>query len=401
MKFDYQARTKKGEIQSGVIEASSLESAAALLQKHGLYVTTLEETAKPPIYARRIKLFERIPNKEIVLFSRQLSMMFQAKVSLTESLRVLASQTGRVDFREKIFKLAEEVEGGTSFSVALSSQTKVFSPFYIAMVKAGEASGNLSESLVYLADHLEREYHFNSKIKGAMIYPAMIVLVAVAVLTLMMFFVVPQMTKILLEAGGQLPLATEIVIALSEFLRKWAWILFPAIVGLIIFLFKYRQTENGKEFFDKNFLKLPAIGPFLKMTYLSRFAENLATLISSGLPIAQSLEITAAIVGNTVYQQIIFIAQQEVRKGETISSVLSRFPNFFPPIFIQMTVVGEKTGSLDKTLLNLVDFYRKEVDRNLESLLTILEPLLIVFLGLVVGGIMAAILLPLYQVAAF
>ncbi len=401
MKFDYQARNKKGEIQSGVIEASSLEAAAALLQKHGLYVTILEETAKPPIYARRIKLFERIPVKEIVLFSRQLSIMFQSKVSLVEALRVLASQTGHLDFREKIFKLAEEVEGGTSFSAALAGQEKVFSSFYIAMVKAGEASGNFSESLTYLADHLEREYHFNSKIKGAMIYPIIIVLVAVTVLTLMMLFVVPQMTKILLEAGGQLPLVTEIIIGLSGFLRRWAWILFPAFAGLLIFLFRYRQTENGKEFFDKFFLKLPAIGPFLKMTYLSRFAENLATLISSGLPIAQSLEITASIVGNTVYQQIILMTQQEVRKGETISSVLTKFPDFFPPMFIQMTVVGEKTGSLDKTLLNLVDFYQKEVGRGLESLLAILEPLLIVFLGVVVGGIMAAILLPLYQLAAF
>ena len=400
MKFDYQARTKKGEIQSGVIEASSLETAAILLQKHGLYVTILEEAAKPPIYVRKIKFFEKIPAKEIVLFSRQLSMMLKSKISLSESLRALASQTNHVDFREKIFKLAEEVEAGTSFSTALSVHAKVFSSFYVAMVKAGEASGSFSESLDYLADHLEREFHFNSKVKGAMIYPIMIIFVAVAVLTLMMLFVVPQMTKILLEAGGELPLITEIIIALSEFLRKWAWILFPAIVGLIIFLFKYRHTESGKEFFDKNFLKLPAIGPFLKMTYLSRFAENLATLISGGLPIAQSLGITAAIVGNTAYQQIIFITQQEVRKGEAISSVLNRFPDLFPPMFIQMTVVGEKTGNLDKTLLVLVDFYRKEVDRSLESLLALLEPLLLIFLGLVVGGIMAAILLPLFQITA-
>lgn len=401
MKFNYQARNKKGEVQSGVIDASSRETAAVLLQKHQLYITILEEADKPPIYARRIKIFNRIPTKEIVLFSRQLSMMFKSKISLVESLRVLGAQTSHIDFREKLFKLVEDVEGGTSFSVALSRQKKLFSSFYISMVKAGEASGNLSGSLTYLADHLEREYNFNSKIKGAMVYPIMIILVAIIVLVLMMLYVVPQMTEILLDAGAELPLVTQIIISLSEFLKRWAWILFPTIAGLIIFLFKYRQTESGKEFFDKFFLKLPIIGPFLKMICLSRFAENLATLISGGLPIAQSLKITADIVGNIAYQQIILITQQEVRKGETISSVLSRFPEFFPPMFIQMTVVGEKTGSLDKTLLNLVDFYQGEVNRTLESILSILEPLLVVFLGLVVGGIMAAILLPLYQIAAF
>ncbi len=400
MKFDYQARTKNGEIRSGVIEASSVEVAMVLLQKNNLYVTTLKEATKLPFYAGRIKLFERVSDKEIVLFSRQLSMLFKAKVSLVGSLRVLASQTSHINFREKIFKLAEEVESGTSFSSALSNQKKVFSPLYISIVKAGEVSGNLSESLAYLADHMEREYHFNSKIKGMMIYPIMVFFVAVTVLTLMMLFVVPQMAKVLFEAGVTLPLITRIVIAISDFLKNWGWILFLAIIGLIIFIVKYRQTKDGKEFFDKFFLKLPVFGSFLKMTYLSRFAENLATLISSGLPISQSLEIIAAIVGNNVYQQIILTAQQEVRKGETISSVLSCFPDFFPPMFIQMTIIGEKTGSLDETLLNLVDFYKKEISRSLENLVALLEPIFIIFLGVVVGGIIMAIVIPLFQIVA-
>ena len=399
MKFNYQARTKKGEIQSGTAEASSREAAISLLQKYGLYVTILEEAEAPPIYARRIKFFERIPAAEIVLFSRQLSILFKSKVSLVEALEVLAIQTKNPDFKEKIFKMAEDVEGGTALSGALSRHPKIFSSFYIAMVKAGEASGKLSEALSYLAEHLEREYRLIARIRGAMIYPAMVVFIAVLVLALMMFFVVPQLTKVLGETGAELPLATQMIIGLSAFLKKWGWILILILIGLIIGLFRYYRTKEGKKFFDQAFLRLPLAGPLLKMIYLSRFAENLSTLISGGLPIAQALEITGGIVGNTTYKEIIFKARDEVRRGEPISSVLGRSPENFPPVFTQMILVGEKTGTLDKTLMDVVDFYQKEVDRTVENLLSILEPALIVFLGLVVAGLMAAILMPLYQMA--
>ena len=397
MKFNYQGRTKKGEIQSGSVEASSRETAISLLQKHGLYVTILEETAKPPIYAKRVKFFERISARDLVLFSRQLSILFKAKVSLVESLETLAMQTKSPDFKEKIFKLAEEVEGGTSLSGALLHYPKTFSSFYVAMVRAGEASGKLSESLGYLSEHLERDYHLTSRIRGAMLYPSFVVLVAIVVLILMIFFVVPQLSKVLTEGGGELPTVTKIVIALPAFFKKWGGILLLTFIALVVFAVRYRQTREGKKFFDRAFLKLPLIGPLLEMIYLSRFAENLSTLIGGGLPIAQALEITGDIVGNTIYKEIIFTARDEVRKGEPISSALSRSPEFFPPVFIQMTLVGERTGTLDKTLLDLVGFYQKEVDRGVENLLSVLEPLLIVFLGLIVAGLMVAILMPIYQ----
>ncbi len=399
MKFNYQARTKKGEVRAGTIEASSREAAISLLQKYGLYVTILETAKEEPFYAKRVKIFEKTSTKEIVLFSRQLSIMFASKVTLVESLRTLASQTKNFDFREKILKISEEVEGGTTLSGALSKYPKVFSPFYIAMVRAGEASGKLSESLGYLADHLERDYHLVSKIKGAMIYPALIVFVVLLVLILMMFFVIPNLTKILQETGEQLPVVTQIIINLANFSRKWGWIIILIFIGLSIAVFRYYKTKMGKIFFDGFFLKLPMISQFLKMVYLSRFAENLSTLISGGLPIAQSLEITGTIVENSVYQRIIFQTRDEVRKGEPISHVLSGFPDLFPPVFTQMALVGERTGTLDKTLMNLVDFYQKETERAIENLLSVLEPMLILFLGGIVGGLMAAVLLPLYKVA--
>jgi len=401
MKFNYQARTKKGEAQSGAVEASSREAAISLLQKYGLYVTILEEAKAAPIYAKRVKIFERISAKDLVLFSRQLSILFKSKVSLVESLQTLAVQTKSLDFKEKIFKLAEEIEGGSSLSGALSHFPKVFSSFYIAMVRAGEASGKLSESLEYLAEHLEREYHLTSRIKGAMIYPAVVLLVAIAVLALMIIFVIPQLTKVLAEVGGELPAVTKMVISLSDLFRKSGWLIILGLIFLGIGLHRYYKSKKGKKVFDRAFLRLPLVSPILEMIHLSRFAENLSTLISGGLPIAQALEITGDIVGNTVYKEIIFAARDEVRKGEPISSVLSRYPEFFPPVFTQMTLVGERTGSLDKTLMDLVSFYQKEVDRGVENLLSVLEPLLIVFLGGIVAGLMVAILMPLYKMTGF
>jgi type IV pilus assembly protein PilC len=399
MRFNYHARTKEGRIQTGVIEASSREAAISLLQKYGLYVTILEKLEEVPFYAKRIEFLERISRKDLVLFSRQLSIMFGSKVTLIESLRTLANQIKNPSFREKILKISDEVEGGTTLSSALSKHPKVFSPFYIAMVRSGEASGKLSEALNYLAEHLEREYHLFSRLMGAMIYPALIFLIALIVLALMIFFVIPHLTEVLKETQQELPAITKMAMTFAEFLRKWGLVLILILIILIIAVFRFYKTKTGKDFFDKNLLKLPLLGSFFKLIYLSRFAENLSTLISGGLPIAQSLEITAKIVGNSVYQEIIFQTRDEVRRGESISSVLARFPEVFPPVFSQMVQVGERTGTLDKTLMNLVSFYQKETERMAENFLSVLEPLLIIFLGVVIGGLIAAFLIPLYQMA--
>ncbi len=399
MKFNYQARTQKGEVHTGQIEASSQEAAIALLQKHGLYVTFLGEVI-PPLYAKRVRIFERVSLKEIVLFSRQLSIMFKSKIPLLESLKVLSSQTKNSDFREKILELSEEIEGGTPFSKALSKYPKIFSPFYIAMVKSGEISGKLSEVLGYLADHLEREYHLMAKIKGALLYPSLIVLVILIVLAVMIFFVIPQLAQVLEASNTDLPFFTKIVIASAAFLKKWGWLITLGFIFLIFFCLRYSQTKKGKRFFDKILLELPMMGSLFKMVYLARFAENFSTLISGGLPIIQSLETVGDIIGNTSYKEVIFKARDEVRKGVPISSVLSQAPEIFTPVFIQMTLVGEKTGTLDTTLMNIVDFYQKETDRAIDNLLNVLEPVLIVFLGLFVAGIMLSILTPLYKMIA-
>lgn len=397
MRFNYQARTKTGEIQSGTVEASTREAAFDVLKGHGLYVTILEP-AGVPFYARRLKIFQIITRKDIVLLSRQLAIMFKSRVPLVETFQTIASQTRKPNFREKILKIAEEVEGGTSLSKALSLYPKIFSPFYISMVRSGEASGKLTDVFMYLAEYLEKEHQFRGKIKGAMIYPIFIIFVFIAVVSVIMVFVIPQLAEVLKEAGRELPLLTRAVIGTSEFLRNYGIIVILVFLFLVFIIYRLTKTEIGKEFLGRYLLKMPLIGSFLKKLYLARFALNLSTLISGGLPIAQALQISGEVVGNEVYQEIIAETKDEVKKGETISSVLEKYPEFIFPLFYQMIVVGEKTGTLDSSLMNVVDFYQLDVDRTLDSLVKLLEPICIILLGGLVAGLMASVLMPLYSI---
>jgi type IV pilus assembly protein PilC len=396
VKFNYQARTKIGEVPAGVVEANSKEAAAVLLRAKGLFVTALEETAAP-FYTKRIRLFERITKKEVVALSRQLAIMFKAEIPLVEILQTLAKQTENRALREKIVSMTEKVEGGSSLSKTFALYPEIFNPFYINMVKAGEASGKLSGVFTYLADHLEKDYDFNSKIRMALIYPAFLASVFLLIGGLMVFFVVPQLTDVLKETGKEMPVITRVLIAAADFLRKWGILVIGIAAVMIGAVVYYSRTKEGKIFFDKNFLKLPVVGSFLKKIYLSRFALNLSTLISGGLPIVHAIEISGEIVGSNVYKKIILETSDGVKRGEAISSLLERYPGYITPLFIQMVVVGEKTGRLDASLLNIIDFYQKDIDKSLDGFMRLLEPILIVFFGVVVGGLMIAIIMPLYQ----
>ncbi len=399
MEFSYTARNKQGEIQEGTITAASEEAAAALLQKLGLFVTALRGIAEKPLYAKRIRLFGRISKKEVVLFSRQLSVLVSSEVPLVEALRTLSAQIKNSEFKEKIISVSEEVEGGTAFSQALSRYPKIFSTFFVSLVKSGESSGKLSQVLSYLAEHLEKEYYLNSKIRGAMIYPAFVLFTIFCVLVIMIVFVFPQLIGVLKESGAQLPMMTRILISFVDFFRSWGWLILIVLFSGAIFFWRWLSSPKGKDAFDKYSITLPLFGNFLKMVYLSRFAENLSTLISGGLPIIKALEISGEVVGNKVYKEIIFKTREEVRKGESISSVLSASPKQIPPLFTQMTVVGEKTGRLDSILIQIADFYGKEVDVAVANLLSLIEPVLIVFLGIGVGIFVASVLIPLYNIA--
>ncbi len=398
MKFRYRARDQKGEQFMGVVAASSQEAALQILDRQNLYVTHLGQIGKEPLFKKEIPLFRRISIKEVMFFSRQLSIMFRAQVPLIEAITTIASQTKNAAFREKIFNISEEVEAGTILSQALAKHPDVFSSFYVQMVRRGEALGRLSDVLENLADHLERAYYLKSKVRGAMVYPLFILILAGAVLSLLVIVVLPNLTKILRESGQDLPVVTEVVISLANFYQRWWWLLILVLMGVGILFFRLGKTAQGRRFLHAFMLRIPLFGSLLKMMYISRFGENLSTLISGGVSIVQALDITADIVGNEAYKSIIGQARDEVKQGNQIVGALQKYPSYFPPVFTQMIRAGEQSGKLDTTLLEIVRFYQKEVDRNIDMFLTLLEPLLIAVLGIVVGVLMAAIIIPLYQI---
>jgi len=398
VKFYYQARTKEGSIQKGIVEASSRGAALNLLEKYGLFVTLLEKREDIPFYARKIKLFERVSKGEIVAFSRQLAIMFKSKIPIVEIFYTLAKQTQSPVFKSHIERIAEDIEGGSALSLALEKHPKIFNPFYISMVKSGEVSGTLSDVLEYLADHLEREHEFRAKLIGAMIYTIIVLIVVATVIIAMLVFVVPKLATVLEDFEAEIPRLTKILLSVSEFARTQGWILILVLLGVIIFFIRWFKTEEGKEVFDRFSLRMPILGGFLKKVYLARFAENLSTLIEGGLPIAAALEVTSEIIGNGTYKALLQLTRDEVRKGVKISAVLERYPEVIPPLVLQMTVVGERTGRMAPALRNVVTFYKKEVDRTLDNFVSFLEPLLIIFLGIVVAGIVVSVLMPIYQI---
>ncbi len=396
MKYIYQSRSKEGKIETGAVEASSKESAALILQKYNIFVTSLREETLGILRIKNIKIFERVSKKDLAIFSRQLAVMLQSRVPVTQSLKSLAVQTKKASFKEKVLKISQLVEEGNSLSEAFSFFPEIFNPFYISLVKTGEASGKISESLYYLSEHLEREYDITAKIRSAMIYPIFVVCVLVVVIIIVMFGVMPQIVNLLKETAAKPPLFTVMMIDFYNFLRNFGWVLALGFFSLIVFILYYFTTKEGKKRYDKLILKLPFIGGFFKKIFLIRFAENISTLISAGLSINNALRITKDTVDNYVYKQILTETEERVSEGEKISSVLVRYPDLAPPFVVQMIQVGEETGRLDRNLMEIVNFYQKEVKRAVDTFTALLEPVLIIFLGIVVALLAISVLQPLY-----
>lgn len=396
MKFSYQARTKQGEVQTGFVEASSREGALEVLQHYGLYVTYLSEIQEP-FWQKRIGFFRRASKKDVVFFTRQLAIMLKSNIPVVESLEIIARQIKKIGFQEQVLKVAESVEGGESLSKALSPFPNLFSKFYLGMVKSGEISGNVPGSLDYLADYLEKEQDFKSKIIMSVIYPFFVLLVFFAVMLIMGIVVVPRFGEVFEGMEGELPIVTRLIIAFSLGIKQWWPALLVSFVIFIVGLFFLFKLKETRKFLDKAFLELPIAKEFFKKFFLAHIALNLSTLISAGIPIAQALEITGDIVGNDVYNKLLLEARDGVRGGRKISSILSTHPETVTLFFIQMTVVGEKTGHLEKTLQNVVNVYQKEVDRSVEGFLRFLEPALIIVLGVLVAIAAIGLFVPLFQ----
>jgi len=397
MKFEYQGRSENGQMQSGIVEASSREDAINVLKKNKIYVTFLEEK-KDNIYSADITFFQFVSSKDMVLFSRQLAIMFQSGVPIVESLRSISKQTNKKKFKDQIEGLAVKVESGESLSQALAAFPKTFNPFYVGMVRSGEASGRLAETLEYLADHLEQEHNFNSKIISSMIYPAFILVVMVGILILLVVFVLPGLEDVF--ADMDLPWNTRLILNSGDIFKQWWWVLALSIF-VIAFLFRtFSKTPDGEKLIDNIVLKIPVIGEFVKKINLVRIAENISTLVAGGLPIVQALEVTAGVLSSNSYKEIMYEARDNVRRGEMISGTLIKYPKHFPVLFIQMIVVGEKTGNVDSSLKNVVSFYQGDVDRSLDAIVKMMEPAMIALVGGLVGFVVMSVLTPIYQISA-
>ncbi len=396
MKYIYQARSKEGKLETGTVEASTKESAALLLQKYNIFATSIKEQTPVILRTENIGFLNRVSKKDLAIFSRQLAVMLQSRVPVVQSLKSLAVQTKAPGFKQKILKISQLVEEGNPLSEAFGTFPEVFNVFYISLIKTGEASGKISDALSYLSEHLEREYDISSQIRAAMIYPAFVIWVLGAVVLIVMFFVMPRLVDLLSQTTTDPPFFTRVMIDFYGFLSNYGWIIIVGFVFLVLFIIYYFTTKEGKKRYDRFSLKVPIVGSFLKKIFLIRFAENISTLIGAGLSINKALKITKDTVANFVYKQMLQETEERVSEGEKISSVLVKYPELVPPFVVQMVQVGEETGKLDKNLMEIVNFYQKEVNRAVATFTALLEPVLIIFLGVIVAILAISVLEPLY-----
>lgn len=399
MKFAYKAKSKEGQLQEGAVEASSREAAIDILQRNKLVILKLTAEEEAPIFTRNIRFFERVKKKDIVIFSRQLSILFSAKVPLTESLQVLTSQTANLAFQQIIIDIAKETEGGMSISQAMSKHPKAFSDFYVNMVKSGEVSGKLEEVFNYLADSLEREYNLSARVFNSLIYPAIIFIVFIAIIIAMFVFVVPKLKDFVVASGQELPLPTRMIFAVSDFiLNYWMWLLPLIVFGGILGARFFWYTKEGRLLWDEFKLKVPIFGLLFQKLALARFADSLSTLIAGGIPIIQAIEVTSDVVGNEYYRSVFLKSAEQVKKGFSMSSTLKIYPEIIPAMVSQMIFVAEETGRLEEIFKKIASFYAQETTRTLDALASLIEPVMIIILGVFVFILVLAILMPIYSI---
>ncbi|MDP3986311.1 MAG: type II secretion system F family protein [Candidatus Veblenbacteria bacterium] len=394
--FDYRAKDLQGQTIEGVAEAPSEQAALDELAERNLTPFFLQERASRSVFQVSLKFFNRIRTRDLVVFSRQLAVMVSATVPLVQSLRILTKQTQSENLKIIVSEVADEVEGGAKLSAALSRYPDVFSSFYVNMVRAGETSGRLDETLNYLADEAEKNYDLMSKIKGAMTYPAFILVGLTVVGFIMMTFVVPKLTTILQETNTKLPASTRLLIATSGFFERFWWLIIILLIALAVGVRYATRRGPGRLLWHRLQLRLPIFGKILQRIYLVRFTRSLASLMLGGVPLTRGLEVVAGVVGNEVYRDLITRTIHEVEEGNSISTLFLE-SSAMPSMVSQMLVVGEKTGRLEEIMNRLANFYSREVENMVQGLVTLIEPIIMVVLGLAVGVMVSAIILPIYQ----
>lgn len=399
-KFNWEARSKAGSTQKGVMEAAGVSQVEAQLKRYGFTGISVKEHGKG--FNMELKIpgmgGQKVQTKELVVFTRQFATMIDSGLPLVQCLDILSGQQENKTFKEILVKVKESVESGSTFADALGKHPKAFDQLYVNLVAAGEVGGILDTILNRLAAYIEKAMKLKKQVKGAMVYPITIMSIAVVVIGVILVFVIPTFAKMFTEFGGELPMPTKIVIAISDFLTKYILVIIAAMFGIKFAIGKYYASARGKKVIDRLALQAPIVGPLVRKVSVAKFTRTLGTMISSGVPIMDGLDIVAKTAGNKIVEEAIYKVRQSISEGKTIAEPLAAC-GVFPPMVVQMISVGEATGAMDTMLNKIADFYDDEVDDAVGAMTSMMEPLLMVFLGTTVGGLVVAMYLPIFKLA--
>lgn len=398
--FTYTGIDADGTEREGTIDAANVDLAIGALQRRNIVISKIDPAVKKGAgLTFQIPFLNRIKGSDIVMMSRQITTLFEAQVSALRAFELLAAEARTPKLADKLTEITSDIQSGSSISMALSHHPDMFSNFYVSMVKAGEESGSLDKTFEYLAGYLDRNYEMIQKARNALVYPAFIIATFIVVMVLMMTVIVPHLTAMLTDTGQALPIYTQVVIAVSNFMSHYILLLLIIFGASMVFLVNYGRTESGQEVLARARLQIPAVGSIYSKIALSRIADNLATMLKSGIQILHALEITASVVNDPIFSKAITEAGVDVKGGLPLSEAFRKHPEI-PGIMVAMIKIGEETGSMSNTLDTMAKFYRREVDGAVDTLIGLIEPLLIVVLAVGVAFLLAAVLLPIYNIAS-
>lgn len=398
MLFTYKVIDDKGQTQNGQIEAVSKDVAVSSLQRRRFIVVSVEKKDDRSVITKSIPFFDKVPLKEIVIMSRQLATLFEAQVSAVQAFTLIAENSENAMLGDVLQSVSQDIQGGITIAQAMQKHPRVFSDFFINMVSAGEEAGKLTNTFSYLADYLERQYELTSKTRNALVYPAFVVATFIGVMVLMLTMVIPKLSAILKDSGQDIPFYTQAVIWVSDFFVQYGIfiLIFLVLAGGVAWYLS--RSTAGREKIDSLKLNIPYIGDLYKKLYLSRIADNINTMLGAGIPVVRTLEITSSVVDSKIFENILLQSVEGVKAGNSISSTFAKHEQM-PAILVQMVRVGEETGSLGAILETLARFYKREVNNAVDTLIGMIEPVMIIALGVGVGFLLTSILIPIYNIA--
>jgi len=400
MKFKYQAKTKEGELQVGAVEAASREAAITILTGHDLFIMSLASSDTHHWYSAVLSRFGGVKQKDLVVFARQFATLLGARLPLVEALKTLRSQTNQPQLKLVVQQISEDISSGLSFSQALERHKDIFPGFYVSMIRSAEVIGNMEEVAGFLADYMEKELALVTKARSALIYPGIVGGLFLVVGFIMISFVFPQLSPIFAESGVNLPFYTRILLGAGTFLGTWWPLVLILFVVIVVMGIGYFETAEGRALWDEMKVRLPIVKKVYLPLTLTRLSNAISMLLKGGVPMTQALEIAGQSVNNVLYQDLLSDLSDEVREGKALSTAIAKYPDYFPTLVSQMLVVGEATGQVDKMFSRLASFYGRDSDTTVGNLVDLIQPALMIVVGLLVGLLFASILVPLYQLTA-